>query len=552
MKKRKAMLSLLTVLCLLLCGCAGAVTQSGGDTGSVTVTDSLAGKPVLVGNTECRFPLVKEPTALKVLAYHNTEADYDDVYVWNKYEEMTGVDIDWELTSESNRAEAMYTALMNKAEIDLILRHRVSADRLSQYGKSGLIIDLAKDGLLEKNAPNCWNYLQTHPVALASVTNPDGSIYGLPQINSGAELRVCRKIFINKTWLDNLGMELPTSTQEMYRLLLAFKQQDANSNGDVDDEIPLCSQDWQSIRDCFYGAFGLMNRGVHNPEVDCDEATGTVRLIAATESYREFLAYFQKLYTQGLMAANTFTMTREEWLNNALNDRIGVFCNTNLAGLPANMADNWVGIEEALEGPAGDKLWAAIRADFHSTGNAVIPATCRDPELVLRWLDYFWTDEGTLFYHMGVENETFIVKEDGSYDYAPFIYEEMAAENSTFDETVARYSPYPGGGNPMVEVAPYFRGGEMAQVPAATARALFSYGPSEYWPGFTFTVDEAVTLNALSSDIDKFCTDSRISFITGMSSMDEWDGYLERLALFRTDELLAIYQAALDRYLADY
>ena len=174
--------------------------------------------------------------------------------------------------------------------------------------------------------------------------------------------------------------------------------------------------------------------------------------------------------------------------------------------------DNWVAIEEALEGPGGDKLWAPIRANFHSTGAAVIPATCSDPELVLRWLDYFRTDEGTLFYHMGVENETFVAKEDGTYDYVPAIYDEMAAENATFDETVAKFSPYPGGGNPMVEVAPYFRGGEMAPVPAATARALFPYGPQEYWPAFTFTAEETETLNALTSDIEKFCTDSRIAW----------------------------------------
>ncbi len=548
MRKFAVLLALVTLLCLLLPGCAPKTAEQK----SVVVTESLAGKPTLVGDVPCAFPLTQSPVTLNVMAYRNTAAEYDDVYVWKKYEEMTGVDVRWTLTTISDRAEAMYTALMNKSDIDLFMRYRVPSNQLTQYGESGLIVDLAKDDLLKNNAPNCWHYLQTHPVALASVTNPDGAIYALPQINSGAELRVARKIFINKTWLENVGMALPTTTREMYELLRAFKEQDANGNGDPNDEIPLCSHDWGSIRDAFYGAFGLMNRGVHNETVDCDERTGGVRLIAATEGYRDFLAYMQTLYTEGLIAPNIFAMTAAEWHSNALGDRIGVFCNTNLAGLPASMADNWVAIDEALEGPRGDKLWSAIRADFHSTGNAVIPTACKDPALVLRWLDYFWTDEGTLFYHMGVENETFVVREDGAYDYTPAIYEEMASENATFDETIARYSPYPGGGNPMVEVAPYFRGGEMAVVPAQAARALYQYGPKEYWPAFTFTVEETETLNALTLDIDKYCRDSLKSFVTGMTDMDGWDDYLAQLLLFRTEELLAIYQAALDRYTATY
>ena len=545
MKKAKLIFFLFAALCLLLTACSPAAETTGG---GIVVTTSLKGKPVLVGDIPCAFPLTDEPVSLNFMAYRNTAADYEDVYVWQQYEKMTGVDVNWTFTEGSNRGELLYTALTNRTDLDLVLRHRVSSSRLMQYGESGLIIDLAKDDLLKTYAPNCWHYLQTHPVALASVTNPDGSIYALPQINSGAELRVSRKIFINKTWLANVGMELPTTTQELYALLCAFKDLDANGNGDPNDEIPLCSHDWLSVRDAFYGAFGLMNRGVHNDIVDCDEATGKVRLIAAAEGYRDFLSYFRTLYAEGLLAPNTFTMSAEEWLSNAQTDRIGVFCNTNLAGLPANMASNWVGIEEALEGPNGDKLWTAVRADFHSTGNAVIPATCDNPALVLRWLDYFWTDEGTLFYHMGVENKTFIVKEDGSYDYAPFIYEEMDAENSTFDETVAKYSPYPGGGNPMVEVAPYFRGGEMAQIPAAAARALFAYQPKEFWPSFTFTAEETARLNALSADIEKLCTDSRIAFITGARPLSEWDSYCRQLSSFRAEELLEIYQAALDRY----
>ena len=543
--------ALLAAACLWLCGCVKApAPDNTAAPQPAAVTASPADKPVLVGDIPCAFPLVSQPERISVLASRHGDTEYDDVYVWQQYARMTGVEVDWTTITIDQRGEAINAALMNKTAVDLILRCKVSARRLTQYGESGLILDLNKDGLLARCAPNCWHYLQTHPDTLASVTNPDGTIYALPQVNAGAELRVSRKLFINRDWLRRVDLPLPTTTEELYQLLRAFQEQDANGNGDSGDEIPLCSRDWLSIQESLSGAFGLMNRGAHNPVVDCDEASGAVRLTAATEGYRDFLDYCRRLYTEGLMDPNTFTMTDQEWTDNALNDRIGVCFSTNLASFPASTADKWVGIDEALEGPRGHKLWTAIRANFHSTGNAILPATCRDPALVLRWLDYFWTDEGTLFYHLGVEGETYARQPDGSYDYLPKIYEEMARDNLTFDDAVSRYTPYPGGGNPTVEIAPYFMGGEMAPEPAETARALFAYGPAEYWPSFTFTAEESELLSKLSSDLTKYIDASAMDFITGRTPLSQWDAYLAQLTQLRSAELTAVYQAALDRYRA--
>ena len=47
------------------------------------------------------------------------------------------------------------------------------------------------------------------------------------------------KLWINTQWLDNLGLEMPTTTEEFYQVMKAFKEQDANGNGDLNDEIPL-------------------------------------------------------------------------------------------------------------------------------------------------------------------------------------------------------------------------------------------------------------------------------------------------------------------------
>ena len=70
------------------------------------------------------------------------------------------------------------------------------------------------------------------------VTNPDGHIYTLPG-KKPLRPKGCDTPFINKAWLDRLGLEMPTTVDEWYEVLKAFKEQDANGNGDPNDEIPL-------------------------------------------------------------------------------------------------------------------------------------------------------------------------------------------------------------------------------------------------------------------------------------------------------------------------
>jgi putative aldouronate transport system substrate-binding protein len=540
---KKIFLLVLGVLCLYtsMASCKNEKTSTN-QLRLPTITNRL------LGGEKISFPLVQEAKTFNIMATGYNGYDQEDVYVWKAYEKLTGININWTTIKKENRSQEVYNALTNNLNYDLILRCKVSSEKLYQYGTNNLILDLAKDGLLKKYAPNCWAYLQSNPDTLASIMNPDGSIYAIPQVNSGAELRVAQKIYINKKWMNRLQLAIPTTTDEFKNLLIAFRDYDANGNGDSTDEIPFCCAIWESIRMGLYGSFGLANHGFHNYTIDSDPKTGKVRFIQGSEEYRQFLEYMNELYSESLLDKYTFSMTNDRWLANINQDLVGVFINTNLASLPSNMTEDWIALDKPLEGPNGDALWSAIRANFHSTGAAIIPSTCTNPALALQWLDYFWTDEGSLFYHMGELEKTFTIKEDGSYDYLPEIYEDMQKNNLPYDDVIAKYSPYPGGSNPTVEISPYFMGGEMAKVPATAAQSLIKYGPKEYWPSFTFTKEESEKLALIQADVNKLCTTMEKNFITGVISLSEWNNYLTQLNKLQIVEMLQIYQNAVDRY----
>ncbi|MBP5332174.1 MAG: extracellular solute-binding protein [Lachnospiraceae bacterium] len=498
----------------------------------------------IVGNIPCKMPIA-DGTEMNILI-RCTLTGFDDpsqIKVWQEYEKMTGIHVNW-TDMGSDRKARVQQALMGEEDFDLILKGKIAQSSLIEYGQQGVILDFAE--YLPQYAPNCWAYLQSHPDTLACIQSPEGNIWSLPQVNAGAELRVSRKAWINKTWLDNLGLAVPKTTEDIYNVLKAFKEQDANGNGDPNDEIPFSTGDWASLQDIFLGAFGVGTRGQHNQVVDWDTKNDRIRLIGISDEYKEMLQFMNKLYSEGLMDEEQFDMGKT-WTVKQADNRVGMFGNTNLAGITMENGCEWIGLDESIEGPNGSKLWSPVRANFHSVGNAILPATCDCIPEALAWLDYFWTDEGTLFYHYGVLGDTCIDNGDGTYSYSAAVLDAMN-NGASFDSAVGAISPYPGGSNPTVEVAPYFGGGEMQEPAASVARALFEYKADEIWPDFTFTEEENSVLSPIKSDVTKTINEATTQFIMGTKSFDEWDSYVDSVKNMGVDQMLKIYQAAVDRY----
>ena len=110
--------------------------------------------------------------------------------------------------------------------------------------------------------------MKANPALEGTITTPDGKIYGLPQVILAPVMRVPTKMWLNSKAMAAVGMETPTTTEELYDVLLAIRDSDWNGNGEA-DEIPLIGTS-SNIRNYFLGSFGLRNRGAHAGLVDVD------------------------------------------------------------------------------------------------------------------------------------------------------------------------------------------------------------------------------------------------------------------------------------------
>lgn len=125
---------------------------------------------------------------------------------------------------------------------DIILRDKSATDANmavtdeETYGPQGIFLDLTD--LIDQYAPNIKAMMEKYPDVKAAMTSMDGKIYGLPYVFHTATVQG-HTAFFSEEWMKNVGVDkVPETTDELYDMLVAFKEQDANGNGDPSDEIP--------------------------------------------------------------------------------------------------------------------------------------------------------------------------------------------------------------------------------------------------------------------------------------------------------------------------
>src|SRR5699024_5491180 len=82
-----------------------------------------------------------------------------------------------------------------------------------RYGSQGILLPL--NDLIAQHAPNIKKALDEIPYLEPEITAPDGNIYALPEISSCYHCNYSQKMWINTDWLERLGLEMPTTTEQL-------------------------------------------------------------------------------------------------------------------------------------------------------------------------------------------------------------------------------------------------------------------------------------------------------------------------------------------------
>jgi len=533
-------IALLLSATLVLTAFAGCSSKNK-DVGSTEPkeTTKISDKMNLTG-----MPIVKEPVTLKIMAVKNAaQGSFEKMLVWNEYEKLSGVHVEWVEVPGTSVVEKRNLAIASGDLPDVFFKCNFPSKDLQSYGEQGVFVKM--NDLIDKYAPNAKKAIDEREDVKKGIKMVDGSIYSMPYIMNVLSPSITGKIFMNKKWLDTAGVKMPTTTEEFYNALMAIKKTDFNGNG-KNDEIPLTSPAFNNVQSSLRGAWGLGNRGNANGFIDFDDKANKLRYWPSDVKYKEFLIYMNKLYKDGLLDQEIFMMDNTKIVAKAAQNLIGSFSAINNNAMGQKYQNDYKGLEVALKGPSGDQLWSPINSKIWDIGAFTITNANKYPDITMRWVDYFYSDEGIKLYFMGKEGVTFKVNAEGKYEYTDEINKNP--KGLTYDQATGQYLAWGGNGNPSMAIDKYFLGAAVLPIPLEAANNLKPYLPKEVWPEFSYTSKENEKRIQLETDLSSYVDEMTAQFVTGKLAFTEWDNYVSKLKGMNLEEYLKICQGAYERY----
>lgn len=516
-----------------------------------------------VDTADLEFPLKEKATLTGMISYPaNTESEPNNRTIFKRLQEKTNVEIKWTAIQGDQWSDKITLAMSNKSSLtDFVFTAGFSDSDLLKYGEQGVIIPL--EGYIDKYMPNLKSVFDKFPEYRTMSTDTNGHIWAFPwieQLGSGktAIQTVGDMSFINKKWLDFLGLEMPETVDEFEQVLLAFRdnasklQSEFHIDGSI---IPMScilndgDQDPAILINGFGEGYGDPDRGRHIAVTD------DLKVIcsATQQGFKDGIAWLHKLYDEGLIDPEAFTQEWSTYVSKGKSGRYGVCFSWDVGNID-NLND-WVPLPVLT---ADTRNFTPQNGSFTSgydRGRCVVTSIAENPALVCAWIDQMYDP------FQSPQNNWGTYGEDDDFD----IFELGKNENG---EDMLQHAPL-GDASP-VEV----REAENVAGPLAVLDEYYGvyvtcpddaqyrldwikdiYTPDmnrKYvYPNVFMSREDTEELSNLQADITKLINEKKSDWIMNGFTDADWDKYLKDLDAYKLNDLLAIFQKYLDAYYAE-
>jgi len=357
------------------------------------------------------FPVVKNKETITVMTYDmsNDQSFGDTNRLTRYYEEKTNVRVNWILVPLAQFKERVNLALASGDQIDLIISGENSQanftnNDIMKMAEQKLILPL--QDLFEEDSIYFKRRIDEVEIWRDLLTLPNGNIYALPSFNGCFACQYYGRMFVNKEFLKNVNLPYPNTLEEFRNMLIAFKNYDANGNGNPNDEIPFmgATDNFGCKVDTYLISAFIYDDGDNRLFLE----NGKVTAAFTRQEFKDGLRYIRSLYRDGLLSKDSFTASRavRAQLNSSSYESvIGAIPNMhngNLGTRETGLPVRWIDYESIapLQGPNGYRVARYDPYEAYSLGG-LIPATCKNPALIVRWLDWFMSEEGTVMLMYG-------------------------------------------------------------------------------------------------------------------------------------------------------
>lgn len=404
------------------------------------------------------------------------------------------------------------------------------------------IVDITAE--LETNAPDYLSYINSDESIAKSVRSDDGQYLAVYSVSSDALAE--QGWVIRQDYLDQVGMEAPVTVADWEAVLTAFRDELGLSDPLLlRPNLDSIASAW-GVADYMAEASNPMNFATWLYSED-----GTVKTVFLEDGYREFLETMNSWYETGLV--NRDFVSRGSERDNAYSSvyfsgQAGIFYCNNLSDM--NL-DNFEGADVVLTPltypvlEEGEINQFGVKRERVRSETISVTTGCDDIPLAVRWLNFWFTDEGVNLANYGIQGKSWDYDEDGNWQYTDLVLNNP--DGMSEFECRAYYG---------LEIIPT----KLDPTRAASAYGDWEWNCIDVWANsstaawrllsaYALNEEEAEVYNTYASDVETYGMENILKFVTGEKDIaTEYEAFQNTCRELGVEKCVEAYQGAVTRF----
>jgi putative aldouronate transport system substrate-binding protein len=480
----------------------------------------------------------------------NSPEDRNSMQLVQDWSNAVNVSFEWELVA-TGYEETKSLKLASGDWPDVFMS--VTDAEIIRYGSEGVFIPL--QDLQAQYAPQLSGYYESNPAMKAYLTAPDGNIYTFPFYSIGPWGGINRLQVINTTWLEKLGLKMPTTLQEYKDVLIAFRDQDPNGNGQK-DEVPFS---WAGALDGHHPGGWAFSPDFTSASFQCpipydnnwmQYQDGKVVFIPVMEEYRNWVRWMGELYAEGLLDQQGFTQGTDQYAAKLNSEpyTVGVASVWDIGdSFTSPTAYDDYDFVPPLLGLNGEAPVVQYNLGYGGRNLWAVTKSCENVEAVIRAADYgFQEDIGAQFlegpYDVRLIPDT-ICNQPGARVSGPA---PEGMDNSAWRDSVALF-----GAAPVYFGLDQYK--RLLHLHYTDHKVEYintimdPYKDPDPMPPFFMSLEETEAKSNIWTDLCEYVGRKGAEFVINNNVDAEWDAYVAELQKIGYQKAVDAQQAAVDR-----
>lgn len=464
------------------------------------------------------------------------QPQWEKMVLFQELEKRTNIKVDFEevlLSSYAEKRSLKWEDRRNPPDAFFLANNM---DEIVLYASRGALTPL--NDLIDKYAPNYKKWLAKYPQIKKITTLADGKMYSFASVNTqGGDFA---KQYINMKWLNKLGLPVPKTIDEFYNVLKAFKEQNPNGKNGK-DEIPFSYINADQSRNFVMSGFGFVGTGM-----ELDSRTNKMTWVPATNNYREYLKFMNKLYSEGLLDPYVFTNQSADLVVKGKSNQLGCFSSAGAFLVVGKELDNgYTSFGPLTSNINNQKMWYQFGRQFDPS-ILIIPRSSKYAKEIVRWMDVFYDEKTEPLQSNGIEGI------DWKWTDASKTLWKFNVPNGVEREQYRATLTYQAGlGGAVLSTGFNLKDSSPETLKINKEGSIYRSYLREPFPVLQYKNMEMRTIKDIEAQLNNYMTTAEANFIKGIkdpNNDNDWNDHINTLNKINYKKLVLTYQSAYDRY----